>query len=103
MSESEKLSIAGLINNTLRRSIKRIIDVEWALQNEDYAREIIRIARKEGVEELSRYADRMEEIFFGKAVIPQTTPAIQSKKESFVAEDPENDAEIAAQYIGALR
>ena len=68
MSDSDKLSIAGLISVILRRNIKRVIDVEWALHNEVYAMEIIRLARKEGVEELTHYADRMEEIFFGKAV-----------------------------------
>src|SRR5512135_548930 len=102
MSDSDKLSIAGLISGVLRRNIKRVIDVEWAIHNDEYAREVIRLARKEGVEELAHYADQMEEVFFGKVVEAQAVPAVSARQEPLAEKAPRSDPEMVEQYIGAL-
>lgn len=108
MSESEKLSIAAHLYVTLRRKLNRVIDVEWMLHNEAYAREIIRIGRQQGMEELAHYADRMEELIFGKASPPQPMPIVQDimrepplAMEEALEED--DSAAVASRYIGTLR
>jgi hypothetical protein len=104
MSESAKLAVAGLIGATLRRKLNRVIDVEWLLHNEDYAREVMSIARKQGVIELNQYADRMEELFFGNVIAVHSIPvAEESMKKTYVVKDVENEAGIETQYIGTLR
>jgi hypothetical protein len=104
MNESEKLSVAGLISIALRRKLNRVIDVEWMLHNEDYAREVMRIARKQDMTELTHYAERMEELIFGKAAAVQSVPIAQdTKREPSTVNDVEDEVVIESQYIGALR
>lgn len=104
MSESAKLAIAGLIGATLRRKLNRVIDVEWLLHNEAYAREVMTIARKQGMAELTQYADRMEELFFGKVFATHAAHVAQEPmKKTFVVKEDENEVGIENQYIGTLR
>lgn len=51
MSEADKKSVAALMYVTLRRTASRVIDVEWMMQNEDYARNIIQLARQQDSDE----------------------------------------------------
>jgi len=61
--EKEKLfSLAGRVYVLLRRQTDRMIDVEWAIANADYAREVVRLARGSGLAELVELAAHMEEI-----------------------------------------
>ena len=104
MNDTEIMPIAAHIYVTLRRKLNRVIDVEWMLRNQDYAREVIQIARKPGVEELAHYVDRIEALIFGKVV----TPLPVSKARDTMRALPETgesgeDAAIASQYIGSLR
>lgn len=107
MSESEKLSIAAHLYVTFRRKLNRVIDVEWLLHNGDYAKEVIRIARQQGMEELAHYADRMEELIFGKVAPPlaQPMPITPEVMREMPSEDEleEDDAANASRYIGTLR
>jgi hypothetical protein len=104
MSESAKLAVAGLISVALRRKLNRVIDVEWMLNNEDYAREVMRIARKQNVAELSQYAERMDELIFGKALAVQSAPVVQdTMRKSTAVNDGDDEVGIENQYIGALR
>jgi hypothetical protein len=104
MTDSAKLAVAGLISVALRRKLNRVIDVEWMLHNEEYAREVLRIARKQDLAELNQYADRMEELILGRAVALQAAPVPQeAKKKLSVLSDVEDDVNIENQYIGMLR
>ena len=107
MSETaEKLPIAAHLYVTLRRKLNRVIDVEWLLHNEDYAKEVIKIARQQGMEELAHYADRMEELIFGKVAPPRPAPIVQNiMREPPAVEEPEEDdsVAVASQYVGTLR
>lgn len=104
MSDSAKLAVAGLIGATLRRKLNRVIDVEWLLHNEAYAREVMTIARKQGMAELNQYADRMEELFFGKVFAVRTTHVAQEPLKKMPAvQAAEDEAGIENQYIGTLR
>jgi hypothetical protein len=55
-------SLAGRMHVLLRREINRIIDVEWMCADPVYAKEVIKLARSVESDELSRLADRVEEV-----------------------------------------
>ena len=55
-------SLAGRIHVLLRREANRIIDVEWMCADPAYAREVIKLARSAGSEELLKLSDRVEEV-----------------------------------------
>jgi hypothetical protein len=104
---AEKTAIAAHLYITLRRKLNRVIDVEWLVKNEDYAREVIGMARQPGLEEAAHYTDRMEELIFGKIMRqrpaepkPVTIPKIVETP-SQSSEVPSEDS--ARQYIGSLR
>jgi hypothetical protein len=104
---AEKTAIAAHLYITLRRKLNRVIDVEWLVRNEDYAREVIGMARQPGLEEVAHYADRMEELIFGKILRqrpvepkPQAIPKIVDTP-SQSSDVPSEDS--AKQYIGSLR
>lgn len=103
MVESSKLAVAGLISTLLRRKLNRVIDVEWMLQNAEYAREVIRFARKQGIDELSRHADRMEELLLGRVVVDQSLAMEQEPKRKPAAASDNEPGGIESQYIGTLR
>ena len=55
-------SLAGRMHVLLRREVNRIIDVEWICINAAYAKEMIRLARSVGSDELHKLCDRIEEV-----------------------------------------
>lgn len=60
--EMEQLfSVVGRVYVMLRRETNRMIDVEWTISNAEYAREVIRLARTTGVDELIELANRIED------------------------------------------
>ncbi len=60
--EMEQLfSVVGRVYVMLRRETNRMIDVEWTITNAEYAREVIRLARTTGVDELIELANRIED------------------------------------------
>lgn len=102
MSETDKTAIAALLYVTMRRTANRIIDVEWLGKHEEYAREIIQLARRQGTEELTRYADRYEELTFGKSVAAESPPPPENI--SADGSGPEDDRSGSpGRYIGSLR
>lgn len=99
-SAAEKTAIAAHLYITLRRKLNRVIDVEWLVRNGDYAREIITLARKCGLEELSTYNNRLEELMFGKqAAASPPVPRMEKAPELEEIEELAN----TSQYIGTLR
>ncbi len=60
--EMEQLfSVVGRVYVMLRRETNRMIDVEWTIANAEYAREVVRLARTTGVDELIKLAKRIED------------------------------------------
>ncbi|HEU4708878.1 MAG TPA: hypothetical protein VFS17_06160 [Methylophilaceae bacterium] len=101
-STAEKTAIAAHLYITLRRKLNRVIDVEWLVRNEDYAREIITLGRKPGLEELASYITRLDELMFGKPVVaaplapaPKIEPESEREEEELLGS--------TRQYIGTLR
>lgn len=64
MLPSEKLAIAAHMHVLLRRKTGRVTDTQWMADNLDYAREIVRFARRaaseDGHTELIDWADKLE-------------------------------------------
>ena len=111
MTEAEKTAIAAHLYVTLRRSANRVIDVEWMGKNEEYAREIIQLARQQGSDDLRHYADRYAALMTGA---PPSTPAPAKASMAEPTTDigqlpvfeevPEEELpSTASRYIGALR
>lgn len=114
MSENEKTSVAALISVILRRNLGRTIDVKWLVKNEAYAREIISLSREQGLDDLTSYANNLENLMFGafKPTISTTTakPSTEAKRippepKAVLAidDDIENNSLDVSKYIGHLR
>ncbi len=106
MTETDnKLSaIATHLYVRLRRDGGRVIDAIWMVHNREYAAEVLRIARAMPDDEVSRLADRYEELMFGLA--PRTSdragPAIRSDGAEPSRDAPVNPT-VAGRYRGHLR
>lgn len=104
MSETEKAAIAAHLYVALRRKANRVIDVEWLIRNDEYAREMIKFARSQGQEDITRHADRLETLMF-----PGTSKQLGSQQ--VTAAEPEMDdveseealANNKSKYVGSLR
>jgi len=99
---AERTAIAAHLYIALRRKINRVVDVEWLVRNEDYAREIITLGRRPGLEELASHVNRLEELVFGKPLIMPVEPPPRVVAEEGELEDLELDPGVK-QYIGTLR
>jgi hypothetical protein len=75
MSENEKLSLATRLYVRLRLNKGRVVDVLWMLRNQDYAREILKIARSLHDNEAAELADRYEVLMTGTARAPMSARA----------------------------
>ncbi len=60
MTESDKFAIAARLYVQLRRKVNRAIDTVWMVQSNEYAREILRIARAQADADLRQLADHFE-------------------------------------------
>ena len=90
--EMEQLfSVVGRVYVMLRRETNRMIDVEWAIANADYAREVIKLARTTQVNELIQLAARIED----------THPLLPRIKKMEVA--PTNAGLDVSKYVHSLR
>jgi len=106
MSEGDRLTVATRLYVRLRHSTGRLIDSVWMSQNQEYAREILRVARTSTDAEVLRLADRFDELMFGakpKASAPPLPPARVMPLPP--AEEPAEDdnAALTAKYLGSLR
>ncbi len=110
MSESDKTAIAAHLYITLRRTANRVIDVEWLAKNDEYAKEVIRLARQAGSDELAHYAGLYEELVFGIPVPIEPVKPVISERAALLAdvaaedEAPEEEEDLdPSRYIGHLR
>jgi len=76
MSDAEKTAVAAHLYVTLRRNANRVIDVEWMGKNDEYAKEILRLCRSLGFDDLTKYADRYEELMLSKPVAAPAPPPV---------------------------
>lgn len=100
MSEGERLTVATRLYVRLRHSSGRLIDSVWMSQNQEYAREILRLARTSTDAEVLRLADRFDELMFGAKPKAAAAPP-----PAMPAEEPAEpgNAALTAKYLGSLR
>ena len=113
MTSSEKVSVAALISVILRRKINRTIDVKWLVTNDAYALEIIKLCREQGQDDLTEYADRLDQLTFGKSSAPAAnfavTESLKAKPTLLEYDDTEDEYDEAedkldtSKYVGGLR
>ena len=108
MNESEQLSsLATHLYVRLRRDGGRVIDVIWLMRNQEYAREILRVARGIPEPELEKLCDRIEDLMFGggRPAAPKPAPAAAPRAAGLQSTEPMTEAQLSAtgRYRGGLR
>ncbi len=90
MSESEKFSLATHLYVRLRRTANRVIDAVWMARNDEYAREILGLARSFDDPELLSLVERFENLMPGgtppRAPAPSrpSAPAPRDSNQSYI-------------------
>jgi len=74
MTDGDKLSLSTRMYVRLRHCTGRMTDAMWMSHNPDYAREVLRLARGSGDDDLLRLADRFEEVVLGVKPKPKPAP-----------------------------
>lgn len=101
MAETERFGLASHLYVKLRRSHARVVDVAWMAQNDEYAKEILRIARESPDPDVAKIVERFEELLGIKRAAPAAAPAPVAKS----APKPVTalEKEVARHYTGHLR
>ena len=86
MTDNEKFAVAAHLYVLLRRKVGRAIDTVWMVQNAEYAREVLRIAREQADTDLNKLVTRFEALSAsgGQPPTPEPPP-------------------VAGKYVGSLR
>lgn len=102
-TDNKLSAIATHLYVRLRRDGGRVIDAIWMVHNREYAAEVLRIARSMPDDEVSRLADRYEEIMFG--IAPRTVDRAGStvRSDSEPSRDAPVNPTVAGRYRGHLR
>jgi hypothetical protein len=98
MSNDAQFATAAHLHVQLRRKSGRVIDTIWMMHNGDYAREVLRLARAQGDEELARLAARYEELAPLAPSAPSAPPAPTEP-----ASTGDYNASWEAKYRGGVR
>jgi hypothetical protein len=104
MAESERIGLASHLSVKLRRTHRRVVDVTWMEQNDEYAREILRIARDDPDPETVKIVQRFEELLginkpMAPPPAPEPPPVVKPKAKPATV----LDKELAKHYTGHLR
>lgn len=107
MTDTERLSAATRLYVRLRQTAGRVIDAVWMSHNEDYAREILKLARATGDDELLRLAERFEVLLSPAAAAGSgRAPFAPSQTQSFMAAEAAAAApadKAVSKYVRSLR
>lgn len=97
MKDGDKLALSTRMYVRLRHCTGRLTDAMWMANNAEYAREVLRLARSSGDDELSHLADRFEEVVLGLRPKPPPPTYIDDGFEDTPV------PALAGKYTGALR
>ena len=77
---NERLAVAAHLHILLRRKLGRVTDVEWMVQNDAYAHEIVRLALADaGQPELLALAHRLQALLPGASPAAASGPVLQQR------------------------
>lgn len=102
MTDGDKLALATRMYVRLRHCTGRSTDAMWMAQNPEYGREVLRLARTAGDDELLRLADRFEEVVLGVKPRP-ATPAVRAMTATPGTPDEPAAPPLVGKYTGSLR
>ncbi len=91
MTDNDKFAIAARLYVQLRRKGNRAIDTVWMVQSNEYAREVLRIARAQADTDLQQLANHFEALMGPVAAASTATVASASVPTP------------ASKYVGSLR
>ncbi|MDH0898343.1 hypothetical protein N5C12_03065 [Comamonas aquatica] len=106
MANTERMAAAAHLHVALRRKAGRVTDTDWMALNDEYAREIVRVARARAAEDgdaaLAGLADRLAALLDAGAVTPApAVPLVERVAHRLRDAAPPDDE--ARRYIGGLR
>jgi hypothetical protein len=100
MSVTERFSVATHLYVRLRKSPGRVIDAVWMSQNDEYAREILRLAMLERDEETRNLARKFEALMGAEGPKRRSAPPASAAPAAPGGTEGEAGGQ---QYIGTLR
>lgn len=112
MANTERMAAAAHLHVALRRKAGRVTDTDWMARNDEYAREIVRVARARAAEDgdaaLAGLADRLAALLDAGAAAPAPAPAPAPavplvERVAHRLRDAAPPDDEAGRYIGGLR
>lgn len=108
MANSERVATAAHLHVALRRKAARVTDTDWMAENDDYAREVVRVARAKAREygdtQLADLASKLEVLLLASAQLPPPpAPPLVQRVARNLRESNAPGANDAQRYIGGLR
>ena len=108
MANTERMAAAAHLHVALRRKAGRVTDTDWMARNDEYAREIVRVARARAAEDgdaaLAGLADRLAALLDAGAAAPAPAPAVPLvERVAHRLRDAAPPDDEAGRYIGGLR
>ena len=102
MSNTERMAVAAHLHVALRRKAGRVTDTDWVAVNDEYAREVVRLARAKAQEladaGLAELANRLELL-----LQPASTRTVAPLAQGLRQEAARADGDEGGRYIGGLR
>lgn len=106
MSNTERMAVAAHLHVALRRKAGRVTDTDWVAVNDEYAREVVRLARAKAQEladaGLAELANRLE-LLLQPASTRTVAPLAQRLGQVLRQEAARADGDEGGRYIGRLR
>ncbi|MBD7959702.1 hypothetical protein [Comamonas avium] len=108
MANSERVATAAHLHVALRRKAGRVTDTDWMAENDDYAREVVRVARakarEDGDAQLADLASKLEALLpTGAQPASPSVPPLAQRASRNLRESNAPGAGDAERYIGGLR
>ncbi|MDH0199838.1 hypothetical protein [Comamonas aquatica] len=107
MANTERMAAAAHLHVALRRKAGRVTDTDWMARNDEYAREIVRVARARAAEDgdaaLAGLADRLAALLDAGATAPAPAAVPLVERVAHRLRDAAPPGDEAGRYIGGLR
>jgi len=96
MTQAERFSLATHLYVRLRRSSGRVVDAIWMAQNDEYAREILRLAATDPDAETQGLVQRFQALLGNQPAPRRPAPATATAARAA-------ESDTSQHYIGTLR